>query len=141
MSKRGRWQRDARGGRRCSPLVQIPEWMPDGPAAALALPAAPGGTVQPGAAQAVRACEQCAACCCRLEVLLTPEDRIPAHLTCLDAWGGRSMAREADGWCVALHRDSLRCSIYAWRPFHCRAFEMGGADCQAVQQDLLAGAG
>lgn len=134
MSKRARWQRD--GGR--APRARHPDWPADA-AGAAALgsewgSATGGGSVPPP----VRDCEQCTACCCRLEVLLTAADRVPAHLTRVDAWGRRTMARGADGWCMALHRDSLRCSIYAWRPALCRDFAMGGADCQAVQQDLLA---
>lgn len=48
-----------------------------------------------------------------------------------DAWGGQVMRRLDDGWCAALDRASMRCSIYARRPGVCRDFEMGGDDCVA----------
>ncbi|HCC62561.1 MAG TPA: YkgJ family cysteine cluster protein, partial [Pseudomonas sp.] len=34
-----------------------------------------------------------------------------------------------DGWCAALDRDSMRCTIYSWRPLICREFELGSDDC------------
>jgi Fe-S-cluster containining protein len=40
------------------------------------------------------------------------------------------MRRHDDGWCAALDRDSLRCTIHARRPQVCRDFAMGGGDCR-----------
>ena len=39
------------------------------------------------------------------------------------------MRRLDDGWCAALDRDSMRCSIYEVRPLICREFEMGAPEC------------
>ena len=41
------------------------------------------------------------------------------------------MARLDDGWCAALDRRTMACTIYDKRPLICREFEMGGADCLA----------
>jgi Fe-S-cluster containining protein len=75
-------------------------------------------------------CDSCEAVCCRLTVLLMPEDAIPAWLTTRDAHGLEQMAKAEDGWCVALDRGSMRCSIYAQRPTICRKFAMGGPYCR-----------
>jgi len=40
------------------------------------------------------------------------------------------VAKGDDGWCAALDRDHLRCSIYELRPTICRGFDMGGYDCR-----------
>ncbi|MCC7325533.1 MAG: YkgJ family cysteine cluster protein [Burkholderiales bacterium] len=74
-------------------------------------------------------CAACAACCCRLEVLLTGDDDVALRLTVDDPRGGTSMRRFDDGWCAALDRDTLRCAIYARRPALCREFAEGGDDC------------
>lgn len=57
------------------------------------------------------------------------EDDVPQRFTTHDRWGAEVMAREDDGWCAALDRDSMRCTIYARRPGVCREFEMGGNEC------------
>ncbi len=74
-------------------------------------------------------CNTCRANCCKLEVILMGEDDIPAELIHVDQWGGHVMARLDDGWCVALNRDTLLCSIYEKRPGVCRDYAMGGDDC------------
>jgi uncharacterized protein len=74
-------------------------------------------------------CENCKACCCRLEVILMGEDRVPARFVQQDPWGGEVMARLEDGFCAALDRATGRCTIYALRPGVCRDFAMGGDDC------------
>ena len=81
------------------------------------------------------ACEACQACCCQLPVLLLPGDDPPEHFTDIDAHGSPIMGKADDGWCVALDRDSMRCTIYARRPWVCRAFEMAGDDCREVRAD------
>lgn len=43
-----------------------------------------------------------------------------------DESGLAFMAQWDDGWCVALDRNTLRCTIYEWRPQICRIFAMGG---------------
>ena len=46
-----------------------------------------------------------------------------------DAWGGTVMRRLDDGWCAALDRNTMRCSIYERRPHLCREYPEGGDDC------------
>lgn len=74
-------------------------------------------------------CSNCQACCCRLEVMLISNTGVPAHLIATDAWGGEVMARRDDGWCAALDRETLMCTIYENRPTICRDFEMGEHEC------------
>lgn len=78
-------------------------------------------------------CAACDAVCCRLTVVLQPDDDIPAQLTTHLADGLHVMARAEDGWCVALDRTHMNCSIYASRPAICRRFVMGGAYCNAIR--------
>ena len=46
-----------------------------------------------------------------------------------DQWGAETMLRLDDGWCSALDRKTLKCSIYEYRPLICREFEMGSYEC------------
>ena len=57
------------------------------------------------------------------------EDEIPMQLTVEDQWGGSVMRRLDDGWCMALDRNSMRCTIYELRPTICRDYQMGDSDC------------
>ena len=57
------------------------------------------------------------------------DDDVPQALTEIDRWGGFIMARLDDGWCAALNRDTLLCSIYERRPEICRDYALGGSDC------------
>jgi uncharacterized protein len=77
-------------------------------------------------------CAECAACCCRLEVLIVGDD-VPERLVADNAWGGAVMRRLDDGWCAALDRQTLLCTIYGRRPAICRDFAAGGHDCRAVR--------
>ena len=81
------------------------------------------------------ACERCDAVCCRLTVVVQPEDNIPAHLTTHTAAGLEVMARDEEGWCVAVDGAHMRCSIYETRPQVCRRFAMSGPYCLEVQAD------
>lgn len=74
-------------------------------------------------------CTTCEASCCRLEVLLLTDTGVPRHFIETDEWGGSVMARLEDGWCAALNRDTLLCTIYEQRPLVCREFEMGSYEC------------
>ena len=74
-------------------------------------------------------CAACNACCCKLEVLLIGDDNVPERLTVEDVGGGWVMRRLDDGWCAALDRETMRCTIYEDRPGICRDYEMGGDDC------------
>lgn len=82
-------------------------------------------------------CDNCAACCCQMEVLLLTDTGVPEHLIATDAWDAPMMARLEDGWCAALERQTLRCSIYDRRPWVCRELEMGGDDCVAARQAFV----
>ena len=74
-------------------------------------------------------CSRCDACCCRLEVMLISETGVPERFIAENQWGSQVMARLDDGWCAALDRNTLRCTIYAQRPQICRDFEMGSYEC------------
>ncbi len=80
-------------------------------------------------------CSRCDALCCRLTVVLFPEDAIPGHLTERTADGLTIMARDDDGWCVALDGGKMNCGIYATRPTICRKFTMAGPYCLSVRAD------
>ncbi|GAB2514963.1 YkgJ family cysteine cluster protein [Lysobacter humi (ex Lee et al. 2017)] len=79
-------------------------------------------------------CGRCDAVCCRLTVVVQPEDGIAEHLT-THLEGLRVMARDAEGWCVAMDSARMCCSIYDARPDVCRRFRMGGPYCEAVRED------
>jgi Fe-S-cluster containining protein len=80
-------------------------------------------------------CSRCDAVCCRLTVVLLPDDAVPAHLTAVSEHGLDVMARDEDGWCVALDAATHRCTIYDSRPELCRKFAMGGPYCLDVRAD------
>lgn len=82
-------------------------------------------------------CDNCEACCCRLEVMLMGDDDVPARFSSEDAWGGWVMRRLDDGWCAALDRNSMRCTIYQRRPLICRDYAMGADDCIEERQRFL----
>jgi len=80
-------------------------------------------------------CARCDAVCCRLTVVLQPEDRIPSHLTTQLPGGLLVMAHDEEGWCVALDGGRMNCGIYESRPAVCRRFAMDGPYCRAVRAD------
>ena len=80
-------------------------------------------------------CMRCDAVCCRLTVVLQDGDRIPAHYTTRTPVGLHVMARDEEGWCVALDGARMRCSIYDTRPQVCRRFVMAGPYCTEVRAD------
>ncbi len=80
-------------------------------------------------------CDHCQAYCCQLPVILLPGDHPPDHFIDIDDNGVEIMGKADDGWCAALDRDTMRCSIYERRPWVCREFAMGGNDCQNVRAD------
>ena len=75
-------------------------------------------------------CNTCEAVCCRLTVYVMVGDVVPAWLTVHDEHGMEQMERSDDGWCVALDRNTMRCTIYDSRPGVCRKFAMGGPYCR-----------
>ena len=82
-------------------------------------------------------CANCEACCCKLEVLLISETGVPENFIAIDKWGGRTMARLEDGWCAALDRNTLMCTIYEKRPKICRDLEMGENECISIRAASL----
>lgn len=80
-------------------------------------------------------CEGCDAVCCRLTVVVQPEDRMPAHLTTYTRDGLEVMARDEEGWCVAVDAARMCCSIYDTRPQVCRRFAMAGPYCHDVRAE------
>lgn len=94
-----------------------------------------GTTVSPSGHERV-ACSNCLGACCRLLVIVQEQDDVPDRLTELTATGLRLMARDAQGWCVAIAADHQHCTIYARRPATCRRFTMGGAYCRTLRRDL-----
>ncbi|MEP7096769.1 MAG: YkgJ family cysteine cluster protein [Dokdonella sp.] len=75
-------------------------------------------------------CADCEAVCCRLPVLLLPGDSVPIWAIDHDEHGLEIVAKADDGWCVALDRHTMRCTIYARRPQICAEFAMGGDGCR-----------
>ena len=63
------------------------------------------------------------------------DDAIPPELTEQDQWDGWVMTRLEDGWCVALDRNTMRCTIYERRPMICSDYQVGGSDC--IEERLL----
>lgn len=82
------------------------------------------------------ACNRCEAVCCRLTVVVMPDDDVPRQFLARDAAGMQVMARGEDGWCAALDRTHMRCGIYERRPDVCRRFTMGAGYCRAVREDF-----
>lgn len=80
-------------------------------------------------------CSACEAVCCRLTVVLQPEDRVPDHLTARSPEGLHVMKRGEDGWCVALNSVHMNCGIYDVRPSVCRRFVMNGPYCKAIRAE------
>lgn len=75
-------------------------------------------------------CSSCDAVCCRLTVVVMPDDDVPRHLVQRNPSGPDTMARGEDGWCAAVHPIHMHCTIYEQRPSICRKFAMGGAYCR-----------
>jgi uncharacterized protein len=75
-------------------------------------------------------CSRCDAVCCRLTVVVMPEDDVPEHLVDRTSQGLNVMARGEDGWCVAVDPLHMCCTIYDQRPGICRKFAMGSAYCR-----------
>lgn len=83
-------------------------------------------------------CDTCEAVCCRLTVVLMPEDRVPRWLVHEDARGFQTLAKGEDGWCAAVDPLDFRCSIYADRPAICRKFAMGSPSCRHERAEWTA---
>ena len=57
-------------------------------------------------------CANCQACCCQLEVRIVSDTGVPFQYIDYDKWGSEVMKRGDDGWCQALDRNTLMCTIY-----------------------------
>ncbi len=68
--------------------------------------------------------------------MLITDTGVPDRFVAVDKWGGSTMLRLDDGWCAALDRDTMLCTIYEKRPLICREFRMGSDECKAERQDL-----
>lgn len=79
-------------------------------------------------------CTTCEAVCCRLTVVLMPEDRVPAWLIDHDKHGLEILAKGEDGWCAAVDPNTSRCTIYENRPGICRKFAMGSPSCRGERR-------
>jgi len=66
------------------------------------------------------------------------QDDIPTELTVQDRWGGWVMLRLDDGWCAALDRNTMRCTIYERRPTICREYQVGESECVGERYRLVA---
>lgn len=86
-------------------------------------------------------CVNCQACCCRLEVMVLTDTGVPEKYLQTDQWGGKVMARLEDGWCAALDRETMSCTIYDNRPWVCREFEVGSPECLEERKENLPIAG
>lgn len=80
-------------------------------------------------------CAHCDAVCCRLTVVLQPEDDVPQRFTTYTDAGLHVMARDEAGWCVAIDSSRMCCSIHPTRPEVCRRFVMAGPYCREVRAD------
>ena len=81
-------------------------------------------------------CATCEACCCRLEVMILTDTGVPEEFIVADKWGGCSMERLDDGWCAALDRNTMLCTIYEKRPLVCREFEEGEYECLIERKQM-----
>ncbi|WOT04002.1 YkgJ family cysteine cluster protein [Shewanella youngdeokensis] len=82
-------------------------------------------------------CANCQACCCRLEVMIITDTGVPKQHIAVDEYGAETMLRLDDGWCSAVDRETLRCTIYENRPWICREFEMGSYECITERTDSM----
>jgi Fe-S-cluster containining protein len=82
-------------------------------------------------------CFSCKACCCKLEVILITDTGVPKKHIAIDQWGGEVMERLDDGWCSALDRDTMMCTIYEVRPWVCREFQTGSYECLIEREEHL----
>ena len=80
-------------------------------------------------------CDRCDAVCCRLTVIVFPEDQVPRWMVETDNHGIEVMARGEDGWCIALDHQRMCCSIYESRPESCRRFVMGAGYCRLEREE------
>lgn len=66
--------------------------------------------------------EQCRAKCCTLQFALTKEEVQKGHLK-HNPSRPFFIARDVDGYCPHLERNSLRCNVWSERPLRCRRYD------------------
>jgi len=83
-------------------------------------------------------CATCQALCCRLEVRLIDDsdDQVPTRYTQKRDNLYMVMKQGKDGWCEAVDRTTMLCSIYEKRPYLCREYQCGDYDCLVERQKL-----
>jgi Putative zinc- or iron-chelating domain len=64
----------------------------------------------------------CKAACCRLNVVLSPQD-IQEGVVAWDSERPFLNAQDSSGYCVHLEGPACRCSVYAQRPVACRVYD------------------
>lgn len=80
-------------------------------------------------------CAACDAICCRLPVILQAADDVPQRMVAYTDSGLQVMARDEEGWCVAVDPARMCCSIYETRPQVCRRFAMAGPHCRSLREE------
>ena len=68
------------------------------------------------------------------EIMVIKSQQLSLEETLLDHHA-EVMARLDDGWCAALDRETLMCTIYERRPAICRDFEMGEHECLTERKE------
>ncbi len=68
--------------------------------------------------------------------MLITETGVPERFIQRDEWGGEVMARLSDGWCAALDRQTMLCTIYENRPYICREFATGSYECLSEREEI-----
>lgn len=68
--------------------------------------------------------------------MLITDTGVPERYIAEDEWGGQTMNRLADGWCAALDRETMMCTIYEVRPLICREFQEGSPECISERAGL-----
>ncbi len=83
-------------------------------------------------------CSTCKALCCRLEVRLIDDsdDQVPEEYTEVVEGFYTAMKQGEDGWCEALDRKTMLCTIYEKRPYLCREYQAGDYDCMKEREKL-----
>ena len=69
--------------------------------------------------------------------MLISDTGVPNRFIEEDDYGGQTMARLDDGWCAALDRNTMMCTIYEKRPWGCRSLEMGSYEWRVERAEHM----
>ena len=69
--------------------------------------------------------------------MLITDTGVPKEHIKIDDWGAETMARLDDGWCSAVDRSTMMCTIYENRPWVCREFATGSQECLDERREGL----